>query len=329
MSVRLSTPVPQVWDELLRNSGVPFRFSQTSAAVHGLASARPGYLARAYRVQTDEGDDVLLPTVRVPRRFRALSLLEAMPLSWQGSPLVLSGTVTERALRGVVRGVPDVGALRVTGGPLAGGTDVADTLSALVDGHSETHLLDLRPGFEALWESGFAGKNRNVCRKAEKAGIQVGREAPAEALGAYFPLYVEATRHWGYAEPPYSRALFAALMAAPGVEFVLARLEGRVVAGTVSLLGSHDAFQWTTVMDRSVSSLSPTNALLKWVIEDACQRGLDWYDMGSSAGLPGVASFKESFGARRVTFPNLTVRSTLNQVLEGVVGITRGRDRGE
>jgi CelD/BcsL family acetyltransferase involved in cellulose biosynthesis len=166
--------------------------------------------------------------------------------------------------------------------------------------------LELGPGFEALWEQSFSSKNRNSTRKAEKAGIEVGR---AEDVGAYHALYAAASRGWGYSDPPYPRALLDALMDSGYAELWLGRLEGNPIAGALLLRGSHDVFYWSGAVAAEHRTIAPGNAVIKAAIKSACDRGLAYFDFGASTGLPGVAAFKESFGAAEVRYATVELTS--------------------
>lgn len=304
----LEVPTPEAWDHLLEGVAAPVRFFHTSAATAALAEAFPEYEDRRCRARFEDGSDLMLPLVRARRRVPALSALVGLPLSWPGSPLAIAGEVTTEKIEAILTAAGDAGELRVFGGGLPGEARLGAGQGM------ETHLLDLEGGFDHVWERRMTGKARNMCRKAQGAGLRVEHIDTAAGMPHFRRLYVEATRDWGYADPPHPDALFQALSTSPGVEVTLAWSGDRPVAGTISLRGVQDLFQWATVMSRDHRDIAPTNGLLAFVIEDACARGFRWYDMGSSRGLPGVAAFKESFGAERATFGELRIRTLLNRV---------------
>ena len=160
----------------------------------------------------------------------------------------------------------------------------------------------------------FTAKTRNMCRKAERAGITVAEE-PA-AIDEYFALYAASAESWGYDEPPYSRALFDAWLETGFAELWIGRIEGRAAAGALLLRGSSDLLYWSGAMDRAFGSLGPSNAVLRTVIESGCERGIDYVDFGASTGLPRVEAFKRSFGASAREFVTVKLSTGRHRAID-------------
>lgn len=300
---------PQSWNRELAAAGVPFRFSQRAEAVAACEEAYPEYAGRLYEAVYRDGARTLFPGVIARRRLRALTAFLAMPLGWEGTPIPLVGEVTAAQVRLFFRTIGAVGALEISGGAAGSPPAVGDVRERA------THVLDLTPGFDALWTSRFSGKNRNACRKADKSGVTVERVTAGPAVAdRYYALYAEATRDWGLPAPPYPRALFRALAASPHAEFWLASRESAVVAGAVLLLGSQDAFYWSGAMARDAAAFSPSNVVLRDAIRSACGRGFRTMDFGGSDGLPGVQKYKESFGAEPRPFRSVRLRTLGNRM---------------
>ena len=53
--------------------------------------------------------------------------------------------------------------------------------------------------------------------------------------------------------------------------------------------------------------LRPSNALNFALLRAAAERGMRWYNLGSSEGLPGVARFKKDLGARDIAYHEITL----------------------
>ena len=306
------------WDSAVQQSGEPFRFSHRAAAGRALERAYPAFTYRPCRITFSDGVVMLLPVMHVKRRLAALNLALCMPLGLEGTPLGLAEEPSAGHFEALRSALGGVGALSVHGG--AGG-------SPACDGHCKsaaTHTLDLSPGFDALWESSFSSKNRNSCRKAERAGIVVAEETNAEAARSYRRLYEAATTAWGYDEPPYPPDLFGALVDSGATELWLARLEGRVVAGALLLRGSDDVFYWSGAMDREHQGTAPSNAVIRAAIESACERGLSYFDFGASGTLAGVERFKTSFGAEPRQFRSVTIASRAHRAASRVLALRGG-----
>jgi hypothetical protein len=305
------------WDRELAGAGVRYRFSQRADAIAACERAYPEYSGRLFEAVYSDGSRTLFPGVIARRRLHALSAFLAMPLGWEGTPIALCGDVTAAQVKGFFRSLGGVGALRISGGA-AGSPPPLGRVKDL-----STHVLDLTPGFDALWNHHFTGKNRNTCRKAARSGVVVRKMETPQGADLYYDLYAPASRHWGHAEPSYPRALFLALAASAHVEFWLAFKDDVVVSGAVLLMGSEDVFYWSGAMAREFAAISPSNLLLRDVVRSACERGYRSMDFGASDGLPGVQKFKESFGAEPRRFRSVSVRTLGNRVAEVVAAALR------
>jgi len=162
------------------------------------------------------------------------------------------------------------------------------------------HVLDLPADASVLWDSAFTSQNRNKIRKAEKLGVVVRRARDAAAFASYAALYRESAARWG-TDRTLPIALFDALADAhPGVDVWLAEHQGEAIAALLNFTCGGQVMNWGNVSRRASWNLSPNN-LLHWrALQAACAdaAGPRLYNFGSSAGLPGVETFKSAFGAR-------------------------------
>jgi len=165
-------------------------------------------------------------------------------------------------------------------------------------------VLDLPADSNALWDGALTSQNRNKIRKAEKRGVTVRRGRDAAAFAAYAALYRESAARWGTAHA-LPAALFEALVEVhPGIDVWLAEHEGAVIAALLNFTCGGQVMNWGNVSRREAWNLSPNN-LLHWrALQAACAdvTGPRLYNFGSSAGLPGVETFKAAFGAREHSY---------------------------
>jgi hypothetical protein len=314
----VARPRDEAWDAAVEESGLPFRFSHRAAAGRAFEAAYPSYTHDSRVIRFADGTKLLVPLVRVSRQFKSLRMQVGMPLGLEGTPIALAGMPAAEHINGLLVALDGVGLLALHGG--AGGSPPATGEVA----RGETHVLDLRPGFDELWSNSFSAKNRNSCRKAERAGVAVGEESTAAGTTEYWALYEAATRAWGYDVPPYPDGLFAALIETGHAELWLARLDGQAIAGALLLRGSEDLLYWSGAMDRAFQGVAPSNAVIRQVIESACSRAISYLDFGASGRLTGVEKFKTSFGAEPRSFVNVTLRSRLYRV----ASLLQGRRSG-
>ena len=86
------------------------------------------------------------------------------------------------------------------------------------------------------------------------------------------------------------------------VEVWIARYDGAAIAGGIALYGSQEVALWTTAMRTEMEVLRPHNILHADIIAHAAERGIHWYNLLSSANLPGVLRFKQALGAASVSY---------------------------
>jgi hypothetical protein len=181
------------------------------------------------------------------------------------------------------------------------------------------HAIDLDGGLDAVWKR-FSDNARRGIRKAEKQGLEVECDTTGRLLGELDTLWQMSVRRWATQrhEPvwlgwlrgrrlnPESRWKQMAQRMPGGVAIWVARHQGEPVAATAILRGPNDHYT-RGAMHKDLAGPTRANFLLHWLaIQDACKRGAGWYQMGQS-GPPGdpVARFKENFGARAYTFPEV------------------------
>jgi hypothetical protein len=308
---RLTRLEDDEWDTSVSSSGRPFRFSHRAAAGRAFEAGYPSYRFEPCRADFADGTSALFPLVRSPRRLPSLTLAAGMPLGLEGTPILLEGRLGAEHLHGIFQALGAGGRLDVHGGAGGSPPSTGEVTSSV------THTLDLRVGFEALWNSIFSSTNRNRCRKAERAGVEVRRDCEPGAADRYYELYAVATRAWGYTKPPYPRALVRSLLDSGAAELWLAHHDGSLISGAVMFLGSEDVFYWSGALNREFQSLAPSNAVMRAAIESACERGFAYFDFGASGPLAGVEKFKESFGAEPREYRSIRLSTRRYRVLEG------------
>lgn len=228
--------------------------------------------------------------------------LASLPRTPTGGPLVRDRRAGDALVRTAIELADDRGL------PLQ--------LKSAGDGPAWTHLgvarVPWRTGYvvplvDDRDEFAFAGPRhgprlRRSVRRAEGAGLRFRRCGP-EALGDWYPLYLDAMR-W-HAVPPRPRRFFESLLA-PGGPAVLNLVEStkgprRVVSGSVDLRWSQTASYLFNGVDRSRFADRPVELLLWSAIRLARADGARWYDLGEvSASNEGLRHFKQKWGAEEV-----------------------------
>jgi hypothetical protein len=193
------------------------------------------------------------------------------------------------------------------------------------------HAIDLEGGANTVWQ-GFSQNARRGVRKAEKQGIEVEYDTTGRLLGVFEELMLLTTQRWATRtnEPVWLTRMRIRRFSPPnrwpeiikrigsGVAIWLARYRGEPAAALVILRGPND--QYTRgAMNKELADQTGANKLLHWLaIQDACQRGARWYQMGQSGFGDPVAFFKESLGARAHPFPEFQLERLPITFLRGV-----------
>jgi hypothetical protein len=177
----------------------------------------------------------------------------------------------------------------------------------------ETSLIDVSGGAEAAIDR-MDGVVRRMAGQAERRGVVCARVADtAAAVDEYYAMLSAAAARWERGRPSFSKSLLRAVVEYGGqdVEIWFARFENAPIAGGVILFGADELMFWSAAMLPEHSTLRPSNALNVALIRRAAERGVRWYNLGSSEGLPGVKRFKEGLGADSVAYASFERTSAL------------------
>jgi CelD/BcsL family acetyltransferase involved in cellulose biosynthesis len=167
----------------------------------------------------------------------------------------------------------------------------------------ETAVIDLSNGVDAALAN-IDGTYRRMAGQAARRGVSCAPANESSAVQTYYQLLCESAKRWGIPEPAERKALIEALVKYGGrdVEIWFARADGKAIAGGVVFYGSTEFFFWSAAMLTEYGRLRPSNALNYALLHAAANRGMQWYNLGSSEGLPGVAHFKRDLGAREIEY---------------------------
>lgn len=162
-----------------------------------------------------------------------------------------------------------------------------------------THVVRLDP--ERPPRSVYASSTRKRINRTRREGLVVERTTDPTA---FLRLYAEASQGWG--SDRYPDAAITAITAAGLGRIYEVRLEGEVVTAGLVLLGAEHWMYWLLSSSPKGHEWRGSYGAQNALLEDAWGAGVPWVNLGASevAGrpLPGVALFKERFGAVPVPF---------------------------
>jgi hypothetical protein len=181
------------------------------------------------------------------------------------------------------------------------------------------HIIDLEPGLDAVYKRFNRNAKRNI-KIAEKAGVVVEIDCTGRLLHDFFAMYEMSSSRWarqqnepqwiarlryGHQDPIEKWQTIAGHLG-PKCLVLIARVDGTPAAGGILLLGT-DAHYTRAAMNAELAAPSRATDALEWqVIKEATASGARRLHTGHSA-TPGVAAFKERFGAVPVAYDEFIV----------------------
>jgi Acetyltransferase (GNAT) domain len=311
----VTSPVPRaVWESLLHAD--PGAVVTQSLAWHDALLAGGRYQDVSLLYEFPSGQQVLLPMVR-PRHTPAwAATMASWPRDWGiGGPISPGGDVGPAEAAAVLADLAGRRTL-ATEIQLRHGTSDAWLSQAsqfrVEECRLQSYVLSLAGGFERVWQDRFRGTARTAMRKAERAGLEVEVDRSGRLLPQFWELHEKSIQRWAAMqhEPawltrwrttratPFRMLESVAECFGTSCSVWLARSNGEPVAGLIVLSAGGYAKYWKGAMDKQQAGPLRANELLhRLAIQDACQRGCHFYDMGWTRPASPLAAFKEKLGA--------------------------------
>lgn len=306
---RVVSPAPRpLWSDVLAQDPLSLP-DQAPDWTDAIVAAEPWADASRFYELAD-GSAVVLPLLRhrrMPRSFASL------PYGWGFGGLVGLRANDPAVIADVLGDLVEMHPLRLRlrANPLGGDVWAA---SCPVRPHrvlrSRAHVLDLRPGPEALWASVKKETRRHIRRcVAFDLDVEVG--SGGQFIEAYQQLRRLSVTRWAERthEPLWLAVPRAQLAEPPRHMYSLAerlgyryrmwvvRIDGQPVAANVVAFG-RNAHATRAAMDRERVGSLGVMAYLDWLaIKDACAAGAQWYHLGDSGTSAPLATYKEGLGA--------------------------------
>lgn len=181
-------------------------------------------------------------------------------------------------------------------------------------------VVNLQGGADHVWKS-FAGRARNMVRKAEKNGVVVRAIKPEKSdVERYYRMLAETFNRQGL-RPPHPISFFYAicryLMPKAMIQFYTAEKQGRLISGAIFLV-YQDRMMYLSGTSNEEGLKSAASSLIQWeAMKDAMQSGIEEYDLGG-VGKERIDKFKESFGGQPVEHHLLVYKTLPVKFLESI-----------
>jgi hypothetical protein len=158
--------------------------------------------------------------------------------------------------------------------------------------HDWTSMVRLVPHEDP--ESRYTARVRRSVRRALRAGAEVVRSTSADR---FLPLYRLAASRRSFSYPD---AFIRALARREALLFYEVFLDHEIVESKVALPGRDHWVYWLGAQNDAGRSVSAGFLSLSAMLRDAHRAGVRAIDLGGSAGLDGLETFKRGFGAEQV-----------------------------
>jgi Acetyltransferase (GNAT) domain len=310
--VRVTSPAPRDAWEAAVAADPNVLVSHTPAWID-LVCSFGGYADASRLYELGSGRRLVLPMVRRRHLPRPLAPEDSLPLCWDAGGIVASGGITARDLQAVFEDLTARPVVRTAlrPGPLdAREWDAARPPGTMVP--RLAHVLDLEGGFGEIWERRFAGTARTAVRKAERSGLTVERDTTGRLMPAVYELFERsldrraqqqheprALARWrGHRRDSRRRFISIALALGEACRTWVAWRDGQPAAAIIVMQGANANYT-RGMMDKELAGPTRADYLLhQLAIEDACNAGCRYYNMGESGTSQALAQFKTRFGAR-------------------------------
>ncbi len=163
-----------------------------------------------------------------------------------------------------------------------------------------TQVLDLREGFESIFKKWARGHSRAV-KKGICEGVTVELASTENDWKFFFEIYQAfLVRQDKNATNNYEWQLFEIMFKkkSPHIKLWLAKYRGQVISGALIFYHNNHVAGWHGATLREFYWLNPFHVLQYYIIQEACEKGFQFYDFMPSNRHEGVIHFKSGFSTQ-------------------------------
>ncbi|MGE5328828.1 MAG: lipid II:glycine glycyltransferase FemX [Deltaproteobacteria bacterium] len=175
----------------------------------------------------------------------------------------------------------------------------------IVEKDRNTVYIDLTKGIESIWRDSISSKNRNMIRKAEKAGVQI---KISNDFSNFIDLYNSTMNRVGagqyyFFNQEYYKEMSSSMSS--NLFLLEASLENKIIAAAVFLYQGEYLNYHLSGSNIDYLEYAPNNLLLYEAIKIGCRKGLKKFHLGGGRSKDEddrLLHFKTSFSKDRAEF---------------------------
>jgi Acetyltransferase (GNAT) domain len=178
-----------------------------------------------------------------------------------------------------------------------------------------THVMSLPDSYEKLDRRAKPSARYRV-RRSAKAGIRTFRSKDTADFECWQQLC--SANYISHGRRPYPQALYRAaaklIQETDTLRFYVAKLDGRVVGGSVQVFALRQGYYWMSATDSEFHNFGVNDAIFEASFRDAITEGIVTFDFGPSpAGAEGLTRFKEKWGGLQRNYHQYSYSSALGR----------------
>jgi hypothetical protein len=256
--------------------------------------------------ELSNGTTVVLPMVRLsPGGNRVFRRLRSSYAGCYGG-LIADGPLTEEITEFYDRVCGwRTAECKVVESPLAPEEPGLDALNGgtVTTEEDFTQILPLDRPFDELYDD-FSKDRRYGVRKSKEAGVSVREATTLDDYRTYYGAYQASIERWDEVSKTYSWEFFErihelATERPESIKLWVTEVDGEIASGALVFYWNGHAVNWHAAAYADYFSKYINDRIHADIIEDAVERGTEYYDFNPSGGIEGVVKFKSEFGPEK------------------------------
>jgi lipid II:glycine glycyltransferase (peptidoglycan interpeptide bridge formation enzyme) len=167
------------------------------------------------------------------------------------------------------------------------------------------YVLDLRKDTKALFRSFHRDCVQRAIKKAKASSVEVVEAQTFDDMKDFYRLHISTRKRLGVPVQPFRffRNLWETLHPLKMVSLLVAREQGRAIAGVVQLKFKDSVYYKFAAADRQFLAKRPNHLIIWSMIQNAVEEGFSYLDFGRTyVGDEGLMQWKMRWGTEQKDF---------------------------